>query len=132
MGDLSKNFSRREFKCKGMDCCGGSAPVDGRLVIALEELRTKVGNKEVHINSGYRCLVWNRVPMNEGGPGSNDNSQHPKGYAADIRRIPGMSIDEMAAIAEEIEAFRRGGIGRYHTFIHLDVRKGRTRWDERT
>ena len=123
MGDISKHFSRREFACKGQGCCGGSAPLDGRLITALEEFRSKVGIP-IHVSSGFRCLTHNRRI------GSADSSQHPRGYAADIVRIPGISIEEMAKAAESIEAFRQGGIGRYRNFLHLDVRQGTpARWE---
>ena len=122
MGDVSKNFSRREFACRGEGCCGGAGPVDGRLLGALEVFRARVG-RPVHILSGFRCLTHNRAI------GSADSSQHPKGYAADVAQIEGMSIDEMASIAAGIEAFRQGGIGCYGTFLHLDVREdGAARW----
>ena len=35
MGDLSKNFNRSEFACKGKNCCGHSAAVHPDLVDAL-------------------------------------------------------------------------------------------------
>lgn len=123
MGDLSEHFSRDEFACSGEACCGGSSPVDMKLVEALEEFRRKAG-KPVHINSGFRCLVHNR------NVGSDDSSQHPRGYAADIRKMEDFTIDEMVTLAKTIEAFEEGGIGRYETFIHVDVRlDGPARWE---
>jgi uncharacterized protein YcbK (DUF882 family) len=94
-----------------------------KLVEALEEFRRKAG-KPVHINSGFRCLVHNR------NVGSDDSSQHPRGYAADIRKMEDFTIDEMVTLAKTIEAFEEGGIGRYETFIHVDVRlDGPARWE---
>lgn len=123
MGDLSEHFSRHEFTCSGENCCGGSSPIDGRLVEALEEFRHKTG-KPVHINSGFRCLVHNRKV------GSDDLSQHPRGYAADVRKMDDFTIEEMATLAKTIGAFGNGGIGCYDTFIHLDVRQdGPARWE---
>ena len=123
MGDLSPHFSRHQFACSGFNCCGGSAPIDNRLILALEEFRTLVG-QPIHINSGFRCLVYNRYI------GSNDSSQHPRGYAADIGRLSGMTIGEMTAVAESIDAFKNGGIGTYETFIHVDIRPdGPSRWE---
>ena len=125
MGDLSEHFSRVEFACHGTDCCGGTAAVDSRLVEALEAFRVAV-NEPVLINSGFRCLRHNRIV------GSTDSSQHPRGHAADVGLLDDMTIDEMAAIAESIPAFRDGGIGTYDFFIHLDMRPdGPARWDER-
>ena len=39
MGDLSKNFNRSEFACKGTNCCGHSAAVHPELIDALQALR---------------------------------------------------------------------------------------------
>lgn len=125
MGDLSPHFSRSEFACHGTDCCGGSAPIDSRLIEALEAFRIAV-DQPVLVTSGFRCIRHNRTV------GSTDSSQHPRGYAADISLLPDKSIDEMVEIAEQIEAFRDGGIGKYEFFIHLDVRMdGPNRWDNR-
>ncbi len=122
MGDISKHFSRHEFACKSERCCGASAPVDGRLILALEEFRAQVG-EPLYISSGFRCLTHNRLV------GSSDTSQHAKGYAADILCVPNMSISTMASIAESIHAFNQGGIGQYPSFLHLDVRLGSpARW----
>ena len=100
----------------------GASPVDGRLIQALEEFRDRVG-MPVRINSGFRCLVYYRRV------GSPDSSQHPRGDAADIGRLPGMAIDDMIVIADRFEAFANGGIGRYESFIHVDVRpNGPKRW----
>ena len=44
------------------------------------------------------------------------------------QRLP-VALDLVAAKAEEI-GFT--GIGRYAVFIHLDMRDGKARWDERT
>ena len=124
MGDLSEHFSRHEFACKGQACCGGAAPIDSRLIAALEAFRTQLGHP-VHITSGFRCHTHNRSI------GSHDFSQHPKGYAADIAKIPGISIHEMAAIAEGIDDFKCGGIGQYPTFLHVDVRRETPmRWEK--
>ena len=123
MSRLSDHFSSHEFACKGTDCCGGSSPVDGRLIDALEEFRTKVGGP-VRINSGFRCLIHNR------NVGSNDSSQHPRGRAADIAQMNGFTIDEMLTIIESIDAFSNGGIGKYDDFVHVDVREdGPSRWN---
>ncbi len=54
MGDLSKNFNRSEFACKGTNCCGHSAPVQPELVSALQALRDQL-NLPLSITSGFRC-----------------------------------------------------------------------------
>lgn len=121
MGDISEHFNRKEFACRGTGCCGHSAPVDSRLVEALEELRGLIGYP-VHLNSGFRCRVHNtRI-------GGSKTSQHMNGYAADLR-CTGTSVEEMATLAEMVPAFAEGGIGGYETFLHVDVRTdGPARW----
>lgn len=44
----------------------------------LEPIRNCLGNRPMHIDSGYRCLALNRAI------GSHDNSQHRTGNAADF------------------------------------------------
>jgi len=120
MGDLSKNFSRHEFACR---CCD-RAEINQRLVDALQELRDLAG-LPVRVTSGYRCSEHNRAI------GGATRSQHLLGTAADIS-VRGMTPTEMYLLAEDVEAFRNGGIGVYPDkgFIHVDVRDGRARWGQ--
>ena len=118
---MTKNFKREEFACKGVGCCGKSAPISEELVNNLQTLRDRVG-KSLTVNSGFRCKTHNaRV-------GGEDNSMHTIGIAVDIAVPAGMTPDELAKIAETIPAFRDGGIGIYKSWVHLDVRKGKARW----
>jgi zinc D-Ala-D-Ala carboxypeptidase len=48
------------------------------LAQGLEEVRALLGNKPMHINSGYRCAELNKLV------GSKSNSQHTTGCAADF------------------------------------------------
>lgn len=122
MGDLSINFSRHEFACKGKKCCGGSAPVAEDLVTALQRLRNLI-EMPIHVNSGFRCLTHNRRV------GSKDTSQHPLGLAADIAVPKGMALDELIDFILQVPEFRVGGIGKYprkrpeDSWVHVDVRK---------
>jgi len=120
---LSRNFSRHEFACRGINCCGHSAPISRELVVALQFLRDKV-ESPLHLNSGFRCLTHNRE---EGRP---DTSQHALGMAADVRTPYSMTADAFYAMADSIPAFQ--GIGRYDWGLHVDVRNAtHARWDER-
>ncbi len=122
MGDLSKNFSRSEFACKGTNCCGHSAPVQPELIYALQALRDQL-NLPLSITSGFRC---NRHNESVGGA---DRSFHTLGMAADVACPDGMKAEDLAQAAEAIAAFQQGGIGIYPSWVHLDVRTtGKARW----
>ena len=111
-----KNFKRSEFACP---CCGKNEVKD-ELLEALQELRDYLG-MPVTVNSGYRCKKHNADV------GGVSNSQHMQGIAADIV-VDGLTTSELARAANEIPAFRNGGIGTYITWVHIDIRKKRARW----
>lgn len=122
MGDMSKNFSRSEFACKGTNCCGNSAPVSPELISALQDLRDQL-NLPLSITSGFRC---NRHNESVGGA---TQSFHTLGMAADVSCPDGMTAEDLAQAAETIPAFQQGGIGIYPSWVHLDVRTtGKARW----
>lgn len=122
MGDLSKNFSRSEFACKGTNCCGHSAPIQPELISALQALRDQL-NLPLSITSGFRC---NRHNDSVGGAA---RSFHTLGMAADVACPEEMTAEDLAQAAETIAAFQQGGIGIYPSWVHLDVRTtGKARW----
>lgn len=110
-----KNFSVYEFACK--HCKRVRLKPD--LLVKLEELRKAIGNRAIIVNSGYRCATHNR---NVGGA---KNSQHLYGSAADIV-ARGISVNTLYNHANKV--FSNGGVGRYKTFVHVDVRGHRARW----
>jgi zinc D-Ala-D-Ala carboxypeptidase len=129
---MSKHFKESEFKCK---CCG-HAVVAPELYEALEALRYHMGNNEIRIVSGYRCHTYNSKLQ-----GAAKNSQHMLGRAADVQvfttttdgcraQIDPSLVAEVAG--RMVPQFSRGGIGRYPTFTHVDVRGAygmpRARW----
>ena len=125
---LTENFDREEFECTD----GSGMPTDVQLNIAelavqLEIIRAHF-NAPVHINSAYRSLEYNRSI------GSNDSSQHVLGRAADIT-IKGVSPDDVADAIDFLIAtgmLKEGGVGRYNTFTHYDIRGTRARWNYKT
>ena len=122
MGDLSRNFNRSEFVCRGQNCCGATAPVHPALIDGLQALRDRV-NAPLVISSGFRCRRHNAAIS-----GSPD-SQHTLGMAADVFVPHGWTAERLARLAEDIEVFRKGGIGIYSNWIHVDVRTtGKARW----
>ena len=120
MGDLSKNFSRHEFKCNCGECDYDT--VDAQLIRELQKLRDTFG-KPVRITSANRCPEYNKKV------GGSPKSQHLRGRAVDIQ-VVGVLPDKVAEWFEENVS--GGGIGRYNTFTHRDTRTGTARWDLRT
>lgn len=125
---MTKNFKIHEFECK----CGCDMPDDVRdnilkLAVELQKLRDKVGVPFSPTNA-YRCKEHN---ANVGGV---PFSQHLLGKAADLK-IEGFTPDEVADMVEEMMDngdFLMGGVGRYDTFTHVDIRKKRARWNNKS
>lgn len=117
MGDISENFSRKEFACK----CGYDT-VDVELIALLEDMRSHF-KERITINSGARCPTHNKK---EGGGVA---SQHLFGKAGDVV-VEGVHAD---AVANYLEAKypNKYGIGRYIGRTHIDVRQTPARWDNR-
>lgn len=114
---LSKNFRVKEFASKD-----GADPIfiSPELVEVLQKIRTHFG-KPVVINSGYRTAKHNKAV------GGATYSQHQYGTAADIR-VTGVKPREVAAYAETLLP-GTGGIGTYSSFVHVDVRAVKARWN---
>lgn len=106
-------FTEEETACKhcGKNPEGGMNKVHMQ---KLNQLREMCG-KPLIISSGYRCPVHN---ANVGGV---PNSEHTKGCATDILVPDGMTVYELAKMAEDIGF---DGIGKYPTsgFVHVDCR----------
>ncbi|EML7933745.1 D-Ala-D-Ala carboxypeptidase family metallohydrolase [Providencia rettgeri] len=116
MTQLSQYFKREEFACK--DGCG-ACNIEPELIGVLEDIRQYFG-RPVIIVSGYRCESHNR---NVGGA---SNSQHLLGAASDFN-IKNVSLKAIADYLE-LKYPNKYGIGRYKTFIHIDVRNYKARW----
>jgi uncharacterized protein YcbK (DUF882 family) len=128
---ITPHFRLSEFDCKD----GTQYPlewVDERLrplCEVLEVIREAAGGRPLRIISGYRTLSYNRRI------GSSDGSQHVQGRAADIQH-PHLTAAQLHALVLLLHGGKKlpllGGLGRYETFTHVDVRatEGRlARWD---
>ena len=116
---ISKNFRVREFACKD-----GSDPIfiDDELVSVLQQIRDHFG-KTVTITSAFRTASYNSSKK----VGGAKYSQHLYGKAADIK-VSGVAASVVADFAETLMPLT-GGVGRYSTFTHVDVRKVKSRWN---
>ncbi|EKC4930732.1 serine/threonine protein kinase [Salmonella enterica] len=114
---ISKYFSRKEFECKCGNC--GHNAVDAELLKVLEDVREHFG-RPVIINSANRCQTHNKKV------GGAANSTHVKGLAADIRvKDVAPSVVHQYLTGKYPDSY---GIGKYNTFTHIDVRRGKSRW----
>lgn len=121
MGNLSKNFDKQEFDCKGNGCCDKTQLPDQLLIDGIQQLRDLLG-QPLHINSGIRCEKHNKAV------GGEDNSYHVKRMACDINVPDDLTPNQLASMAKKIPQFKNGGIGIYKTWIHVDVRGNKARW----
>lgn len=114
---VSKNFRVKEFSCTD-----GTDPIfiADELVDVLQKIRTHFG-KPVTITSAYRTPDKNKAV------GGEAYSKHLYGMAADIK-VSGVSPAKVAAYAEKLLS-GKGGIGTYNTFVHVDVRETKSRWN---
>ena len=121
---LTANFSLSEFATKdGTQVPAELLPNVQRLANNLQNLRDYL-KRPVVVTSGYRHLEYNR------GVGSTDTSQHVQATAADIRvaTIPPEEVAEAIEHLVSIGRMEEGGLGRYDSFTHYDVRGERARW----
>ena len=114
---ISKNFRVREFRCKD-----DTDPIfiDSDLVDVLQKVRDHFG-KAVTITSAFRTASHNKKV------GGATYSQHCYGKAADIK-VSGVAPSKVAEYVETLMP-NTGGIGRYSTFTHVDVRATKSRWN---
>lgn len=118
---ISEHFGVWEFKCKDNSRV---IVLDKALVELLEKVRAHF-KRPVVINSGYRTVQYNsRLPN------SSPKSQHTLGKAADIR-VTGVAPVNVYAYLNQLYP-NSHGLGIYNTFVHVDVREKKSRWDYRS
>lgn len=84
-----------------------------------DEARRRLG-KPLRINSAYRSPAYNRAISGA------RMSQHVKGAALDLSGSPAALHKVLTQMRSE--GLFRGGIGRYRTFVHVDVRGKNADW----
>lgn len=118
---ISLHFSVREFKCKDNTRV---IVLNKALIDLLEKIRMHY-NLPVTINSGYRTVAYNSSIKN-----ASPKSQHILGNAADIV-VKGVPPAKVYAWLDSTYP-NSLGLGIYNSFVHVDVREGKSRWDYRS
>lgn len=118
MNGPSKHLSWKELRCKD----GTEYPEKWRkdravkLAFVFETIRS-VWNRPIKIDSAYRTESWNRKI------GGARFSQHTQGRALDLRPPDGVTLNEFYnTIKEFATELGIGGLGKYKTFVHVDIR----------
>lgn len=111
---VSEHFKANEFACKdGTD----NILIDSQLIETLEKIRNHFGTPII-INSGFRTVKHNKKVNGA------KTSYHCKGMAADIV-VKGHDSKEVAEYANSI--MKQGGVIRYESFTHIDIRENKYR-----
>jgi len=122
--NLTKNFNKSEFDCN----CGCEMPEDvlfeiQKLAAQLQTIRDFI-RKPVKLTNAYRCPKHNKAV------GGVSNSQHILGKASDLV-VKNLSTDKVYTALDRLmdgKFISQGGLGKYNTFTHYDIRGHEARW----
>lgn len=116
----SQHLSWAEMACKDGTPYPQKFIDDGRvfkLAGIFEKIRFLLGERPIVVLSAYRSLSHNRKI------GGAPNSQHLEGRALDLRPPKKMSLAKFHDfLHENARRFGITGIGKYKTFVHIDIR----------
>lgn len=123
---LTNNFSLSEFECN----CGCKMPNDvlvniKELAINLQYIREYL-DTPIKLTNAYRCKTHNKAV------GGSKNSQHLLGKASDLQ-VKEINPKTLADLIEDLidkKYISQGGVGRYNTFTHYDIRGTKARWNK--
>lgn len=126
MRNITKNFTIQEFYCND------GTPIPYNMLDSIKELATNLQvlrdylGSPISINSAYRNPTYNEKVRGRSG------SKHMECIAADIV-VSGYSPKEVADTIEQLikeGKMKQGGLGRYATFTHYDIRGTAARWGQ--
>jgi len=105
----SRWFAEKELTCH---CGCGACDMNPVLLRMLDQVRSAIG-KPIIINSGYRCVEWNRKVR------GRNTSAHLTGHAVDIKCTNATQRYELLNDLLPRWEIRRLGIA--DNFIHIDI-----------
>ena len=121
---ITENFNISEFMSKD------GAKMPHNVLVNIKELAKNlqvirnIVCAPISINSAYRSILHNKAV------GGAKNSYHVKGMAADVT-IQGLTPKDVHTLLSELMedgTISQGGLGKYDSFTHYDIRKTRARW----
>lgn len=116
-------FDTKEFESRdGAKSPYGETVLRPEAVALLNRIRRAWG-RPIIVNSAYRSPEHNKAV------GGVPNSYHVQGLAADIRPERQDDLPELQDLCLELNG--DGGVGLYNTFVHVDARGIKARWDNR-
>ncbi len=115
----SVHLTWKELGCKDGTPYPKKFILDGRvfkLAAVFEDIRG-IWNKPITIHSAYRTPEYNKKI------GGARNSQHVQGRALDLAPPKGIKLDDFYnKIKSNASEFGIHGLGKYTTFVHVDIR----------
>lgn len=120
---LSPYFSTKEFACHCNFPACKKQRVSKTLIVRLDLLR-KEAKQPLVVTSAYRCMEHQAFLRSSGIKTAIKQSTHELGHAADVISKDG-NIPALLLLAEK----HFDSIGVAKSFLHLDLRNGKRRWD---
>jgi len=96
----------------------------------VEQLAKNLQVIRDYINKPMRINSWYRSPEQNKKVSGSSGSFHMKGLAVDFI-VPGMTTKQVRDILELLiqqGKIKQGGIGKYDTWVHYDIRGTKARW----
>jgi len=122
MTKVSEHFSWNEFKCKnGQEVPDNLVHNAVALATALERIREEV-KQPLTLSSVYRAPEYNTLI------GGAKRSQHLECKAADIVSDNPEKLYGIIKGLIKSGNIPQGGLGKYKTFVHYDIRGYKARW----
>lgn len=113
MGDLTRNFSRHEFRCHGASCCAGTSAPQEAFVKELQAIRSQFG-QPIHVIRGFSCNVHNKAV------GGVFLGWHTRGGGGDMQYLPGVHGYQLVTFCRTRPKI--GMLILYDNHWHMDIR----------